>query len=60
MRTIYDFGPFRLDTEARVLTLDGVATALGARGIAVLTALISRAGDYIDKSTLVDAAWESS
>jgi predicted ATPase/DNA-binding winged helix-turn-helix (wHTH) protein len=57
MRTIYDFGPFRLDTEARVLTFDGVATALGARGVTVLAALVSRAGEYVDKSTLVDAAW---
>jgi predicted ATPase/DNA-binding winged helix-turn-helix (wHTH) protein len=57
MRVIYDFGPFRLDTEARVLTHDGVATALGARGVAVLAALVSRAGEYVDKSALVDAAW---
>jgi len=57
MRTIYELGPFRLDTEARVLTHDGVATALGARGVAVLAALVSRAGEYVEKSVIVDASW---
>jgi predicted ATPase/DNA-binding winged helix-turn-helix (wHTH) protein len=57
MRTVYEFGPFRLDIDARVLTRDGVATALGARGVAVLAALISRAGEYVDKSVIVEAAW---
>jgi predicted ATPase/DNA-binding winged helix-turn-helix (wHTH) protein/tetratricopeptide (TPR) repeat protein len=57
MRTVYELGPFRLDTEARVLTQDGVATELGARGVAVLAALVSRAGEYVDKSAIMDAAW---
>ena len=57
MRTVYELGPFRLDTEARVLTHEGVATALGARGVAVLEALVSRAGEYVEKSLIVDAAW---
>jgi predicted ATPase/DNA-binding winged helix-turn-helix (wHTH) protein/Flp pilus assembly protein TadD len=56
---IYELGPFRLDTEARVLTHDGAATALGARGVAVLAALVSRAGEYVDKSVIMDAAWPS-
>jgi predicted ATPase/DNA-binding winged helix-turn-helix (wHTH) protein len=55
--TIYEFGPFRLDTEAQVLTHDGVAMALGARGVAVLAALVSRAGQYVERSVIVDAAW---
>ena len=57
MRTVYELGPFRLDTEAGVLTYDGIATALGARGVAVLAALVSRAGEYVEKSAIVDAAW---
>jgi TolB-like protein/cytochrome c-type biogenesis protein CcmH/NrfG len=57
MGTIYELGPFRLDTEARVLTHDGVATALGARGVAVLAVLVNRAGEYVDKSVIMDAAW---
>jgi len=57
MHTVYDIGPFRLDTQARVLTHDGVATPLGARGVAVLAALVSRAGEYVERSVIVDAAW---
>src|SRR5215469_12277593 len=55
--TVYELGPFRLDTEAQVLTHHGVATALGARGVAVLAALVSRAGQYVERSVIVDAAW---
>src|SRR5215467_12605372 len=57
MRTIYSLGPFRLDPETGVLTHDGVATALGARGVAVLTALVSRANEYVEKAAILDAAW---
>jgi predicted ATPase/DNA-binding winged helix-turn-helix (wHTH) protein len=57
MHTVYDLGPFRLDTRARVLTHGGVATPLGARGVAVLAALVSRAGEYVERSVIVDAAW---
>ena len=57
MRTIYGLGPFRLDPEAGVLTHDDVATALGARGVAVLTALVSCANECVQKSALLDAAW---
>src|SRR5690349_14226119 len=57
MRTVYGLGPFRLDSEAGVLTHDGVATALGARGVAVLAVLASHAGEYVEKSAILDAAW---
>src|SRR5215471_7588761 len=57
MHTVYELGPFRLDTKARVLTHDGVATPLGARGVAVLAALVSHAGEYVERSVIVDAAW---
>ena len=57
MHTVYELGSFRLDTEARVLTHDGVATTLGARGVAVLAAVVGRAGQYVERSVIVDAAW---
>ena len=57
MPVICELGPFRLDTEARVLTLGGVAMPLGGRGVAVLAALVSRANEYVEKSVIVDAAW---
>ena len=57
MRRVYELGPFRLDTEARVLTHDGVSAALGARGVAVLALLVSHPGEHIEKSAILDAAW---
>ena len=57
MRTYYEIGPFRLEPDARVLTRDGVAMELGSRGVAVLTALVSRAGEYVEKSAIFEAAW---
>ena len=57
MHTVYELGPFRLDAKAGVLTHNGVATPLGARGVAVLAALVSRPGEYVERSVIVDAAW---
>ena len=52
-----NLGPFRLDSEAGVLTKAGVPVALGSRGVAVLTALIERANEHVPKASLMDAAW---
>src|SRR5215469_12211154 len=57
MDAIYELGPFRLDAVARVLTHAGSAVPLGARGVAVLTALVSRANEYVEKAAILDAAW---
>src|SRR5689334_6898891 len=57
MDAIYELGPFRLDAAAKVLTHAGAAVALGARGVAVLTVLVSRANEYVQKSAILDAAW---
>src|ERR1043166_102125 len=54
---VYELGAFRLDTETRVLTHDGAATSLGPRGVAVLALLVERAGEYVDKSAIVETAW---
>jgi len=53
----YDIGPLRLDPEARVLTEGDAPVALGARGVAVLAALVSRAPEYVSKAAILDAAW---
>ena len=57
MRKLYEIGPLQLDPEGRVLTHAGAAVPLGARGVAVLTALVSRANEYVEKSAILDAAW---
>ena len=57
MRKLYEMGPLRLDPAARVLTHGGEPVALGARGVAVLTALVSRADEHVAKAEIMDAAW---
>lgn len=42
---IYELGPFRLDSEAGVLTRAGPTAVLGSRGVPVLCALIERADE---------------
>jgi predicted ATPase/DNA-binding winged helix-turn-helix (wHTH) protein len=54
---IYEIGPFRLDAEAGVLTKGGVPAALGSRAVAVLTALVERSNEYVQKDAIIDAAW---
>ena len=39
------------------LTHEGVATALGARGVAVLSVLVGHHAEYVEKSAILDAAW---
>jgi non-specific serine/threonine protein kinase len=57
MRKLYKLGPLLLDPDSRVLTHEGVALAVGGRGVAVLTALVSNPSEYVTKSALLDAAW---
>jgi len=57
MTRLFDIGPFCLDPEAGVLTKSGVPMGVGERGIAVLTALVEHANEYIRKDRLMDAAW---
>jgi predicted ATPase/DNA-binding winged helix-turn-helix (wHTH) protein len=54
---IYEIGPFRLDAEAAVLTQAGVPLALGSRAVAVLTTLVERSNEYVQKDAIMDAAW---
>jgi len=54
---IYDIGPFRLDSETGVLTKAGAPVALGSRPVAVLTALVERAHQFVPKGSIMDAAW---
>ena len=52
-----EIGPFGLDSKAGLLTHAGVPVALSPRGVAVLTVLVERAGEYVAKGSIMDAAW---
>ncbi len=57
MTKIYEIGPFSLDPAAGVLSCGGHPVALGARAVAVLTALVKQPNQYVRKESILDAAW---
>lgn len=54
---IYEFGPFRLDAERRVLWQDGVDLNLRAKALDLLLLLVRRKGQAISKDELLDCLW---
>src|SRR5262249_6144680 len=48
---------FRLDAQSEVLLRGAEPTPLGRRAVAVLRALLQRAGEPVSKETLIEAAW---
>jgi TolB-like protein len=57
--TIYRFGPFGLDAEEAILFHGTQPVALGQRAVAILGALLERAGAPVSKQALIDAGWPS-
>lgn len=53
----YRFDGFELDSSERLLYRDGQPVSLGARAIALLTALLARPGRLVTKSELLDRVW---
>jgi DNA-binding winged helix-turn-helix (wHTH) protein len=54
----YAFGPFQLDVPARSLRKNGEPIAISPRQIALLAALVSRAGDVLTKDQLIHIGWQ--
>jgi non-specific serine/threonine protein kinase len=57
MSLVYELGPFTLDSGAGALMRNGLPLALGARGVAVLHALVSHSPQFVSKDRIVDIAW---
>ena len=57
MARTYEFGPFRLDTDAEILFRGTVPIVLGQRAVALLRLLLERAGTPVSKDALFEAAW---
>jgi eukaryotic-like serine/threonine-protein kinase len=53
----YAFGPFRLDSEKRVLVRDGVPVALAPKAVETLLLLVTNAGRLVDKDELMARVW---
>ena len=53
----YEFGPFCLDTNERVLLRDGRPLPLKPKVYETLLALVSRSGHVVDKEELMRQVW---
>jgi len=53
----YCFGPFRLIPERQLLLRGDVPVPIGGRARDILTALLDRAGDVVDKRELIARVW---
>src|SRR5947209_9408053 len=58
MRTVvYEFGPFRLDREARLLLKDGIVVPLTLKVLELLLVLVEKSGQLVTKDELIKAVW---
>ena len=56
-RCIYEFGPFRLDAQKRVLLRDREPVKLFPKEFDTLLALVERGGQVLDKDELMQRVW---
>lgn len=56
-RLFYEFGPFRLDTEKRVLVHEGTPVSLTPKAAETLVVLVENAGHLVDKDDLMKRVW---
>src|SRR5688572_16398009 len=54
---VYEFGPYRLDVPARVLSLRGRPLALPPKPFDLLLLLIERRGRVLERDELIRALW---
>jgi eukaryotic-like serine/threonine-protein kinase len=57
---LYEFGDFRLDAVARLLSRGGVTVPLTPKAIDLLMALVEQPGQLLDKNTLLTTVWPDS
>lgn len=53
----YEFGPYRLDLDQRILTRSGDKIALTPKATQLLSLLVSHAGSLVDKDELLKEVW---
>lgn len=54
---IFDFGPFRIHADRRLLLRQGQPVRLGSRAFDILLALAERAGEIVSKDELIARVW---
>jgi DNA-binding winged helix-turn-helix (wHTH) protein len=60
VQPILQFGDFRFDLEARLLTQGSRCLELSPKALEVLTVLVKRAGRVVSKNELLDVVWPDS
>lgn len=56
----FEFGPFRLDRQSRILLRDGVIVPLTPKAFDTLAVLVERPGEVVTKDDLLRAVWPDS
>jgi TolB-like protein/DNA-binding winged helix-turn-helix (wHTH) protein/Tfp pilus assembly protein PilF len=56
-RRFYEFGPFRIDPEERLLFREGVALRLAPKVVETLLVLMAHPGRIVEKDELMKAVW---
>jgi DNA-binding winged helix-turn-helix (wHTH) protein/Tol biopolymer transport system component len=56
-RHFYTFGPFRLDSQERVLLRDGEPVSVNPKALETLLILVKNAGHLVDKEELMRQVW---
>ena len=54
---IYEFGPYRLDGEEKVLVRDGQAVPIPPKDLETLLVLVQRSGHIVEKDELLGKVW---
>ena len=57
---LYEFGPFRLAAQERLLTRDGEVIPLAPKAVDLLVALVENSGHVISKEELMKRVWPDS
>jgi len=54
---VFEFGPFRLDANSKLLSREGELIALPPKVLETLLILVENAGELVDKETLLSRVW---
>src|SRR5262245_7428415 len=60
LKEFYEFGPFRLVPEERLLLRGGEPISLTSKAFDLLLALVEQPGHLFEKETLLEAVWPDS
>jgi DNA-binding winged helix-turn-helix (wHTH) protein/Tol biopolymer transport system component len=60
LKPLYEFGPFQLDTDERLLLRAGEVVSLTPKAFDLLLVLVEQPGHLLEKETLLKAVWPDS